>query len=263
MLPPILMALHRGLPQQAPGSDAATLRALALASDATALSGAAATSKAARILDIGCGPGRQTLALARATRARITAIDLLPEYLTELESRAERAGVADRIETRVMSMDSISLEPGTFDLVWSEGAIYLMGFDAGLAAWKTWLRPAGRLVVSELCWLGADRPSAAATFWSEAYPAMRTVEENLARARAAGYRALGHFTLEPEDWWTDYYAIIEARLPALEARHAGDSGALALLADSRAEIDVWRAHACGSLRCYGYEFFVLEALASE
>ena len=47
----------RALPQQGPGSDASTLRALRMLGE---------LPDAPRVLDLGCGPGRQTLALARS-----------------------------------------------------------------------------------------------------------------------------------------------------------------------------------------------------
>ena len=49
--------IHQGLPRQGPGTDAATLAALELC---------ASLPEPARVLDIGCGPGMQTLAIARS-----------------------------------------------------------------------------------------------------------------------------------------------------------------------------------------------------
>ncbi|MGE5484827.1 MAG: hypothetical protein ACM3X4_07420 [Ignavibacteriales bacterium] len=49
-----------------------------------------------------------------------------------------------------MSMLQLSFPPESFDLIWSEGAIYIMGFGNGLTAWKPLLRRGGYVVVSEL-----------------------------------------------------------------------------------------------------------------
>lgn len=63
-----------------PGSDKDTLLALQL----TGLG----PNEALQVADIGCGTGATTLTLAQRTRARITAIDLFPEFLDRLEERA-------------------------------------------------------------------------------------------------------------------------------------------------------------------------------
>jgi len=52
--------LTEGLPRQGPGSSEATLRALRMVDG---------LSSRPRILDVGCGPGAQTIDLARASGA--------------------------------------------------------------------------------------------------------------------------------------------------------------------------------------------------
>lgn len=101
--------LHDGLPRQGPGDRDSTLRALALMSE---------LPSAPAILDIGCGPGMQTLDLARAA---ITAVDTHLEFLAELERRAEAAGLAARIVTRRASMTALPFAEASFDAVWCEG----------------------------------------------------------------------------------------------------------------------------------------------
>jgi len=130
----LLVDLHRDGPRQGPGSDAETLRALEL----TRLDRAAGL----RVADIGCGTGASTLVLARQLlAAEIVAVDLSPVFLEVLAERAREAGLAGRIETMVGSMDSLPFAAESLDLIWSEGAIYNMGFAAGLASWRSFLRP--------------------------------------------------------------------------------------------------------------------------
>lgn len=241
---PVLRALHRGLPQQGPGSDAATARALACVP---------ALGPGARILDVGCGSGRQALALARGSAASIDAVDLSGELLAELASRAERAGLAGRIRTHRMDMAALDFPDGHFALVWSEGAIYQLGFERGLRAWRRLLGPGGHLAATELSWLGAERPPEAEAFWAEAYPGMAGVEENLAAAGRAGYALVEHFALPETAWWEGYYTPLRERLAALRARHAGDAAGLAALAATAREIDLFERHA----GAYGYVFYVV------
>jgi len=40
-------------------------------------------------------------------------------------------------------MQALPFREASFDLIWSEGAVYVMGFDAGLAQWRRGSNPAG------------------------------------------------------------------------------------------------------------------------
>jgi ubiquinone/menaquinone biosynthesis C-methylase UbiE len=109
--------IHSNLPREGPGDDASTRTAFFMLTD---------LPKAPRILDVGCGPGMQTLELARITDGPITALDTHQPFLDELTKRATKAGVADRITTMRESMFAMSFSAGSFDIIWSEGAIYFI-----------------------------------------------------------------------------------------------------------------------------------------
>lgn len=68
----VFQALRHRLPQQGPGSDASTRKALALVPGLPA---------APCILDLGCGPGRQSLVLAEQSGGQVTAVDLQSAFL--------------------------------------------------------------------------------------------------------------------------------------------------------------------------------------
>ena len=239
--------LHAGLRQQGPGSDASTGRALALMPT---------LPRGARVLDMGCGPGRQTLALARLTDAVITAVDLVEPFLELLRERCAESGLAERVHTVCASMTSDRFEREPVDLIWSEGAIYNVGFEKGLRHWRAFLRPGGCAALTELSWLVADPPRAAREFWERAYPEMGSVAENQRLARRAGYEPIAHFALPESDWWDGYYGPLEERDRILRAKYAGDPAALAELDKHREEIDLYREHA----DAYGYVFYLLRAL---
>ena len=169
----VFFDIQRGLPRQGPGADASTLHALSLCGP---------LPKRPAILDVGCGPGMQTVALAKAIDGdgRITAVDINEEYLGELRRRAHAAGVDDRIEILVGDMRALPVAPASFDVIWSEGAAYIMGFERALAAWRPLLKPGGRIALTELVWLERDPPAEAAAFFRSEYPAMADVESILA-----------------------------------------------------------------------------------
>ncbi len=243
----VFWRLHEGLPQQGPGSDASTRRALDLARP---------IARAPRMLDLGCGPGRQTLVLAGDPGGHVLALDLVAPFLEQLDARAVEAGLADRITTREGSMaelDPASFPDGAFDLIWSEGAIYNVGFDAGLANWKRLLAPGGRIAVTEAAWLVDDPPEPVRAFWSREYPAMRSREANRRAIEEGGYRLLGDFVLPEQDWWEGYYGSIEARLDALRDE-CGDEAGRAMVDAYDQELEVVRT----GLHAFGYVFFVME-----
>jgi SAM-dependent methyltransferase len=239
----VFMALHEGLPKQAPGSDASTERALALV-------GALPPQPA--VLDLGAGPGRHTLVLARRTQGRVVAIDLERSFLRALRGRAAEAGLAKRVHAVVASMDRLGVAARSQDLLWCEGAAYAIGFDRALALWRPLLRGGGGLALTELSWLTAERTEDARRFWEDAYPAMRSLDENRDAMTRAGYRVRGVFALPASDWWDGYYDVLASRIPALRERHAGDRVARATLDGAAREIEVFSR----SGGCYGYAFFV-------
>jgi len=240
----VFWKLHVDLPKQGPGSDASTRRALALVPE---------LPPAARILDLGCGPGRQSLVLARETGGHVTAVDLLPLFLKQLEERARTARLSDRIATLNASMDDLPCEDESFDLLWSEGAIYNIGFDNGLSTWRRLLRPGCSLAVSELCWLTHDPPEHIRRFWGSDYPAMRGHEANERAVANAGYRLLGSFVLSEAEWWDDYYNPIDERIAALREQRS-DAGWLAALDAAEEESSIVRD--CGG--SFGYVFYVMQ-----
>lgn len=240
----IFWSVHRGLPREGPGDDESTLRAFGM------LDGLPAQ---AAILDIGCGPGAQTVALARASQSKVVAVDTHQPFLDDLSRRAAQAGLSGQVQAVNMSMFELNFDE-KFDLLWSEGAIYIIGFEEGLKKWRPLLKPGGFVAVTEISWLKPDVPKPAADFWLDAYPAMATVEENLARLSRAGYRALGHFSLPERAWWNEYYNPMAERIRNLREKYRGNDEAQGILDMEYAEIELYRKYS----DYYGYVFYVMQ-----
>jgi trans-aconitate methyltransferase len=242
----VLVELHIGCEQLGPGSEASTERAFGLLpADLTLGTGA-------RILDLGCGTGRQTLTLARlAPDATILGVELMPPMVASANQRIAAACLASRVGVREGSMIEDSLITERASLIWSEGAIYNVGVEAGLRAWSGYLVAGGCVAFTELSWLGEARPAAARRFWQAAYPEMKSIDENLATIASCGYAPLAHFTLPVSDWWS-YYDHLEPSYRALREKYADRPDVLAALESQRAEQDVYRAYS----DAYGYEFYL-------
>ncbi|ROQ35447.1 putative N-acetyltransferase YhbS [Streptomyces sp. PanSC19] len=234
-------ALHHGLPRQGPGSDATTRRLLALSGR---------LPERPRVLDLGCGPGRSALLLAAEAGAEVTAVDTHEPFLAELREAAAARGLDGAIRTVNADMRALPFPDGSFDLVWAESSVFVLGFDRALAAWRRLLAPGGTLVLTECVWTTEEPGPAARAFWEEHY-ALRTVAGNAAAAVAAGYHVLGTVP-QPESDWDEYYVPLAAHADAADTTVPGMAEAVA---GARAEIALRREHGSD----YGYAGFVLRA----
>jgi SAM-dependent methyltransferase len=243
----VFFDVHSDLPREGPGNRASTLRALAAAGPLPANPA---------ILDMACGPGMQTLDLALALPgAGITALDMHRPFLAEVASRAAAAGCADRIQTLRADMADPPLEPGQFDLIWCEGAVYMLGIGEALRLWRPLLRPGGIVAFTEPVWLTSNPSARALRNWVDDYLAMADVAGIRSQVEAAGYKVLSTFTLPPEAWWVDYYGPLEARIPQLRVKYGNDPIAKQVLDAADDEVEAYRLHADE----FGYEFVIARA----
>ncbi|WP_139492910.1 class I SAM-dependent methyltransferase [Brevibacillus dissolubilis] len=242
----LFFEIHQGLPREGPGDNESTKRAFSYVRDLPAHP---------EVLDIGCGPGMQTLQLADVIDGRVVALDLQQPFLDELQKRAKSAGVDQKIETVRGSMFELPFGDQQFDLIWSEGAIYILGFEQGLKQWKCFLKENGSLAVTEICWLKPNPPAEVQNFWHEHYPEMKSVEENLALIEAAGYEVTGYFTIPESGWWDDYYLPLEAKINDLRLTYQNQPEALSQLDEAQSEIEMYRKYS----EWYGYTFFIMQA----
>ncbi len=240
----VFFDVHSCLPRQGPGDADSTARALALAGP---------LPRRPWVLDIACGPGLQTMDLAALLPdAEIFGIDCHLPFLTELNRRASEHAVDERVHSIAADMKSLPFPDACFDLIWCEGAAYMMGVDNALQAWRPLLRQAGALALTEAIWLRSDPPERVHRSWAE-YPDMRDMAGCRALIRNSGYELLDDFVLPEKAWWTDYYNPMTERLRDLAAKYAGDAVAESVLAESQEEIDVY-----GNFSAYyGYAFFVM------
>ncbi|MCW6035844.1 class I SAM-dependent methyltransferase [Spirulina subsalsa FACHB-351] len=239
----IFFEIHTNLTRESPGGEEYTRQALGLLPPL----------EHPNILDIGCGPGSHTLTLAQCTDGKITAVDTHEPFLVELRVKVKTQGYEQRVHCVNQSMDSLSFPPQSFDLIWSEGAVYIMGFEQGLNNWRSLLKTQGYLVVSELVWLRANPPAEVAQFWGVNYPGMQARDALLAQIPQWGYQVLASFVLPEAAWW-NYYQPLEIRLEELGQVYAQDEEALRIIAQEAQEIEMYRQYK----DWYGYQFFVLE-----
>lgn len=230
----LLIDLHKQGRRQGPGADAETERALNLAM--------IDRSAPLKIADIGCGTGASTLLLARFLHARITAVDLSQDFLDVLKERAKSAGVADKISTLACSMDNLPFADQELDVIWSEGAIYNIGFAKGVADWRRFLKAGGLLVVSEITWITDSRPPELQSHWQSEYPEIAAASAKIRILEKNGYSPVGYFVLPEHCWLDQYYRPMQARFEGFLNRNGNTEEARAIVAAEQREIDLYEKY---------------------
>jgi SAM-dependent methyltransferase len=104
------------------------------------------------VLDIGCGVGGIDVMLARDHGCDIIAVDVEAPLIERARQRAAAAGLAQRIDFRVVEPGPIPLEDEAVDIVFSKDVwIHILDKPALLADVFRVLRPGGLLVAADWC----------------------------------------------------------------------------------------------------------------
>ena len=230
----LLIDLHKRAKRQGPGGDSETRKAMELA-----MPGASGPLK---IADIGCGTGASTMLLARELNAQVTAVDFLPEFIDVLKIRAESEGLTNKINPIVGSMVDLPFDDEEYDVIWSEGAIYNMGFKKGVEDWRRFLKPGGFLVVSEITWITGERPFELQGYWESEYPEIDTASSKISILEKAGYTPVAYFTLPDHCWLNNYYRPIQNSFSEFLARNANSEDAKTIVEAEKKEISLYEQY---------------------
>jgi ubiquinone/menaquinone biosynthesis C-methylase UbiE len=231
------------LERQGPGSPEVTEKALSFIENLTELS---------KIADIGCGTGGQTMVLAQNSPGKITGIDLFPAFVDIFNSNASKHNLSERVKGIAGSMESLPFQDGELDVIWSEGAIYNIGFEKGLNEWRKFLKKGGYIAVTEASWFTENRPDEINRFWVDAYPEINTIPVKVMQMQKAGYIPVANFIL-PENCWTEHFYIpqVHAREVFLK-KYSGNKTAENLIAYQKHEEQLYSKYK----EYYGYVFYI-------
>ncbi|MBN1594765.1 class I SAM-dependent methyltransferase [candidate division FCPU426 bacterium] len=232
------------MPRGGPGNAASTRRAYALVRNLPAKP---------RILDVGCGPGKQTLDLAAVSAGEIIAIDTNQHFIDRLEQVVQKLGLSSRIRAHNADMNCLDFPERHFDIIWSEGAVYQMGFENGLRTLGRFLKPGGYFALTEAVWLRPDPPRELRENWDAEYPDIKDVAANLEIISKCGYVLVEHFILPPTAWWDEFYAPMQMRIAQVRRECRADPETMRLIPVFENEIAIYQKYS----DYFGYAFFVM------
>jgi ubiquinone/menaquinone biosynthesis C-methylase UbiE len=170
-----------------------------------------------RILDVGCGSGVPTLELAKLSDGEIMGIDIDQSLLDTLNRKIEKEGFSNRVKTEKCSLFELDFPDESFDIVWAEGVISIIGFERGLSEWRRLLRANGFLVVHD---------------------DIRNISYKLEKISSCGYRLVRYFSLPEKAWWKEYYKPLEIRIKELYTKYKNNADAPEILEKHQKEIDM-------------------------
>jgi ubiquinone/menaquinone biosynthesis C-methylase UbiE len=208
------------------------------------------------ILDIGCGPGVQTIELAELSKGRIIALDNHQAFLDKLMKEAKEKGLLDHIVPKNKSMLDMDFEDNTFDIIWSEGALYFMGFQNGLRRCYQLLKDDGFLAVTEIVYLVNNPPAPLIEYFGKEYPDIKAVKDKIEIIRKERFHLISSFTLPKSSWLDSFYLPMEEELTRLNKKYQGNEIALGIFGEMRNEIDLYKKFS----EFYGYEFFIMQKI---
>ena len=239
----LICEFFSSMERQGPGSTDATLTALRFIDNLTEKS---------LIADIGCGTGGQTMTLAKHIEGKISALDLFPDFINILNRNAKQLGMEDRVKGIVGSMDNLPFQNEELDLIWSEGAIYNIGFERGLKEWSKYLKKGGYVAVTDATWFTNNRPFEIEDFWVSEYPGITTMSDNIAIMQKSGYTPVAAFRLHENCWIENYYSPqIQVQEKFLQ-KHEGNKLVEEFISCERHEAKMYNKYK----DYYGYVFYI-------
>lgn len=155
------------------------------------------------VLDVGCGSGESTLALARLIKSKIIGMDIDHSALSKFKEKLENRAMEDMIQVIEGSFIDNKFPDKIFDLVWAEGVFHIIGYDKSLKESSRILKDGGTLV---------------------ALDTTKVITKHLKHLKNHGFEVLDKVVWKEGAWWTDYYQPMEQKLK--ELREAGIDPAL-------------------------------------
>jgi ubiquinone/menaquinone biosynthesis C-methylase UbiE len=238
----VFYEVFESLPRQGPGDDRSTKKAYMKL----------ALPEKPDILDIGCGSGKQTLTLAGLSKGCITAVDIHKPFLESFRRKYEKDKYPAQVRIEEGDMSSLKYADASFDLIWSEGSCFILGFQKAIASWRRLLRPNGYIVISDLVWFRKRQPKEVRDYFARICE-VKYYKDLYAQIDSEGYDLVQYFKLPHDSWWTSYCVPMEKEVKRLEHKYSADAKERETLNALKEEIDMHRRYH----DYFGYGFYLM------
>ena len=173
------------------------------------------------ILDVGCGSGIPTIEIAKLSKGHVTGIDIDENSLRILKRKIKDYGLKNQITVIRKSINNMDFQKESFDIIWSEGAVFVIGFENSIKNWRFYLKPKGFLVLHD---------------------EMRDKSKKLELIEKYGYKLIIQFDLSFETWWNEYFTPLEQLVKSYKKKYPNDSELNRELEKDQSEIDMCKSN---------------------
>ncbi len=169
-----------------------------------------------RILDIGCGTGVPTIELVKLSNGHVVGIDIDETSLNLLRVKIKKTGLDNQISVLNNSIFTMDFSEESFDIIWTEGSIFVLGFEKSIKNWHRFLKINGFLVIHD-----ENKDKA----------------KKLELTKKYGYNIIDQFDLSKSRWWDEYYLPLEQIIQEFSHKYPNDTELSNELKKDQIEID--------------------------
>jgi ubiquinone/menaquinone biosynthesis C-methylase UbiE len=168
------------------------------------------------ILDVGCGTGVPTIQLAKISVGKIIGVDNDETSLSLLKKKIQDLGLDEQVQVINDSIFNMEFPEESFDIIWAEGSVFVMGFENSIKTWYPFLKPGGFIVIHD---------------------DSKDEDEKLEIIKNYGYNCISEFELSHQVWWEEYYAPLEELVKKFKNKYPNDLELINELNKDQVEID--------------------------
>lgn len=115
------------------------------------------------VLDVGCGAGVTPCFIAKSRGCHVVGVDISQRMVERSRERAEREGLADRVEFRVADAQDLPFEDGVFDAVMTESVTaFPEDKQKAVNEYARVTKPGGYVGLNETIWVKPPSPEVVA-----------------------------------------------------------------------------------------------------
>ena len=118
----------------------------------------------------------------------IVAVDNLAPGIEKLKQKLAQLSLTDPIRAQVGNMAELTMTQSSFDMIWSEGALYNIGTQRALSIYRGLLLKGGYLVFTDAVWCKPNPPLEIKANFESDYLTMGSVADVVALIQSSPFK---------------------------------------------------------------------------